>query len=110
RLIAEGVETAEEADTLTSLGVEFGQGYLFGRPEPIEAWVGAGQGRDRGDRGRRIRPSVASEMVRPVHAPVTETSLVAELSRPPQEPVGHLLQVRALALPLRRQGQVARHQ
>ncbi|MGZ8515067.1 MAG: EAL domain-containing protein [Candidatus Limnocylindrales bacterium] len=42
RLIAEGVETAEEADTLTSLGVEFGQGYLFGRPEPIEAWVGAG--------------------------------------------------------------------
>ena len=42
RLIAEGVETAEEADTLTSLGVEFGQGYLFGRPEPIGAWVAAG--------------------------------------------------------------------
>jgi EAL domain-containing protein (putative c-di-GMP-specific phosphodiesterase class I) len=41
RLIAEGVETPEEADTLTSLGVEFGQGYLFGRPEPIDAWVGA---------------------------------------------------------------------
>ncbi|HEY5276023.1 MAG TPA: EAL domain-containing protein, partial [Coriobacteriia bacterium] len=39
RLIAEGVETTEEADTLTSLGVEFGQGYLFGRPEPIDAWV-----------------------------------------------------------------------
>ena len=36
RLIAEGVETTEEADTLTSLGVEFGQGYLFGRPEPID--------------------------------------------------------------------------
>lgn len=42
RLIAEGVETPEEAETLTSLGVEFGQGYLFGRPEPIDAWVGAG--------------------------------------------------------------------
>ena len=42
RLIAEGVETSEEADTLTSLGVEFGQGYLFGRPEPIEAIVAAG--------------------------------------------------------------------
>jgi EAL domain-containing protein (putative c-di-GMP-specific phosphodiesterase class I) len=41
RLIAEGVETPEEADTLTSLGVEFGQGYLFGRPEPIDAWVAA---------------------------------------------------------------------
>ncbi len=37
RLIAEGVETVEEADTLTSLGVEFGQGYLLGRPEPIDA-------------------------------------------------------------------------
>jgi EAL domain-containing protein (putative c-di-GMP-specific phosphodiesterase class I) len=37
RLIAEGVETAEEANTLTQLGVEFGQGYLFGRPEPIDS-------------------------------------------------------------------------
>ena len=43
RLIAEGVETTEEAGTLTSLGVEFGQGYLFGRPQPIDAWVTAGQ-------------------------------------------------------------------
>jgi EAL domain-containing protein (putative c-di-GMP-specific phosphodiesterase class I) len=42
RLIAEGVETAEEAETLTLLGVEFGQGYLFGRPEPIDARVAAG--------------------------------------------------------------------
>ncbi len=42
RLIAEGVETPEEADTLTSLGVEFGQGYLLGRPEPIDSWIAAG--------------------------------------------------------------------
>jgi PAS domain S-box-containing protein len=35
RLIAEGIETEDEARTLTDLGVEFGQGYLFGRPEPI---------------------------------------------------------------------------
>jgi EAL domain-containing protein (putative c-di-GMP-specific phosphodiesterase class I) len=33
RLIAEGIETREEARTLTELGVEFGQGYLFGRPK-----------------------------------------------------------------------------
>jgi EAL domain-containing protein (putative c-di-GMP-specific phosphodiesterase class I) len=33
RLIAEGIETLEEAQTLASLGVEFGQGYLFGYPE-----------------------------------------------------------------------------
>jgi EAL domain-containing protein (putative c-di-GMP-specific phosphodiesterase class I)/GGDEF domain-containing protein len=31
-VIAEGIETREEADTLTGLGVRFGQGYLFGRP------------------------------------------------------------------------------
>ena len=42
RLIAEGVETAEEARTLTALGVEFGQGYFFGRPEPVNVWAGAG--------------------------------------------------------------------
>ena len=42
RLIAEGVETVEEAGTLTALGVEFGQGYLFGHPEPIEMWAAAG--------------------------------------------------------------------
>jgi EAL domain-containing protein (putative c-di-GMP-specific phosphodiesterase class I) len=40
RLIAEGVETAEEARTLTGFGVELGQGYLLGRPEPVEAWAG----------------------------------------------------------------------
>jgi EAL domain-containing protein (putative c-di-GMP-specific phosphodiesterase class I) len=32
RLIAEGVETAAEAEMLLRLGIEFGQGYLFGRP------------------------------------------------------------------------------
>lgn len=39
RLIAEGIETKEEARTLTGLGVEYGQGYLFGRPEPVEVWA-----------------------------------------------------------------------
>lgn len=39
RLIAEGVETIEEARTLTALGVEFGQGYLFGYPEPVAMWT-----------------------------------------------------------------------
>ena len=41
RLIAEGIETEEEAATLRVLGVEFGQGYLFGHPEPVETWVAA---------------------------------------------------------------------
>jgi EAL domain-containing protein (putative c-di-GMP-specific phosphodiesterase class I)/FixJ family two-component response regulator len=33
RLIAEGVERQEEADVLLGTGVEYAQGYLFGRPE-----------------------------------------------------------------------------
>jgi EAL domain-containing protein (putative c-di-GMP-specific phosphodiesterase class I)/CheY-like chemotaxis protein len=37
RLIAEGVESEDEATVLRRLGVEFAQGYLFGRPEPIAA-------------------------------------------------------------------------
>ena len=37
RLIAEGVETEPEAATLLALGVEYAQGYLFGRPGPVEA-------------------------------------------------------------------------
>jgi EAL domain-containing protein (putative c-di-GMP-specific phosphodiesterase class I)/DNA-binding response OmpR family regulator len=35
RLIAEGVERPEEARALQDLGVGFGQGYLFGRPEAM---------------------------------------------------------------------------
>ena len=33
---AEGVETCEEFERLKALGVNFAQGYLFGRPQPIE--------------------------------------------------------------------------
>ncbi|EJN08138.1 EAL domain-containing protein, partial [Bradyrhizobium sp. YR681] len=33
---AEGVETSEEFERLTALGVNFAQGYLFGRPQPVE--------------------------------------------------------------------------
>ncbi len=36
RLIAEGIETLAEAGTLRALGVEFGQGYLFGHPVPVQ--------------------------------------------------------------------------
>ena len=34
-LIAEGVETDEEANILVDLGIRFGQGYLLGRPEAV---------------------------------------------------------------------------
>ena len=35
RLIAEGVETQAEADALRELGIEFAQGYLYGRPARV---------------------------------------------------------------------------
>ncbi len=37
QLIAEGVETQAEADVLQRLGIEFAQGFLYGRPERIDA-------------------------------------------------------------------------
>lgn len=39
-LVGEGVETPEEAETLTELGVRMGQGYLFARPAPVQELVG----------------------------------------------------------------------
>ncbi|UCH78291.1 MAG: EAL domain-containing protein [Candidatus Coatesbacteria bacterium] len=37
RVIAEGIETEGELDTLQRAGVEFGQGYLLARPKPAPA-------------------------------------------------------------------------
>jgi len=39
--VGEYVETAEQSEALRKLGVDFGQGYLFGRPEPLDATVAA---------------------------------------------------------------------
>ena len=38
-LVAEGVETAAERQALLDLGVRAAQGYLFGRPRPVEELV-----------------------------------------------------------------------
>jgi EAL domain-containing protein (putative c-di-GMP-specific phosphodiesterase class I) len=38
QLIAEGIESHEEATTCLQLGCQFGQGYLFGRPQPLAAF------------------------------------------------------------------------
>jgi EAL domain-containing protein (putative c-di-GMP-specific phosphodiesterase class I) len=35
KVVAERIETEEEAALMASLGVEFGQGWLFGRPAPL---------------------------------------------------------------------------
>jgi EAL domain-containing protein (putative c-di-GMP-specific phosphodiesterase class I) len=41
RVVAEGVETAAEADALRSMGVDYGQGWHFGRPAVPEPLVPA---------------------------------------------------------------------
>ena len=46
-VVAEGVETAQQRARLESLGVNYMQGYLFGRPMPVEefvAWLGLRDG------------------------------------------------------------------
>jgi EAL domain-containing protein (putative c-di-GMP-specific phosphodiesterase class I) len=40
-VVAEGIETAEQLQALHELGCVRGQGYLFGRPEPIATLVAA---------------------------------------------------------------------
>jgi len=40
---AEGVETREQLETLRSLGVNFAQGYLLGRPVPLAELEGRPQ-------------------------------------------------------------------
>ncbi len=37
--VGEHVESAEQSDLLRKLGVDFGQGYLFGKAEPLDAAV-----------------------------------------------------------------------
>ena len=39
RVVAEGVETRAQADFLIASRCDCLQGYLFGRPEPLEPWV-----------------------------------------------------------------------
>jgi len=40
-VVAEGVETIEQADFLRTRGRVVYQGYLYGRPQSADAWLGA---------------------------------------------------------------------
>ncbi len=51
RLVAEGIESAAEARTLANMGVDFGQGYYYGRPAIVA---------DLGDAGARPGTAGAS--------------------------------------------------
>lgn len=39
-LIAEGVETATEAESIRAIGIQLAQGYYFARPAPAAQWAG----------------------------------------------------------------------
>ncbi len=39
QVVAEGVETPQQADFLNARGAIIHQGYLFGRPEPAQSWL-----------------------------------------------------------------------
>jgi len=34
-VVAEGIETREASDVLAALGCDYGQGWLFGKPQPL---------------------------------------------------------------------------
>ncbi len=38
-VIAEGIESVEQQEMLKDIGVDCGQGYLFARPQPIDAYI-----------------------------------------------------------------------
>ena len=40
-VIAEGIEDSVQNDLLLKLGCPYGQGYLYGRPQPLSTWISA---------------------------------------------------------------------
>jgi len=41
KVVAEGVETPEQADFLVAHGCDAMQGFLYAHPEPLDAWLAA---------------------------------------------------------------------
>lgn len=76
RTIAEGVETSEQVDALVALGVRQAQGYLLGRPMPIE----------------ELRRWVTDRPTRPAPQTVTRRVLVVDDRRADRTYIEYLLQ------------------
>ncbi len=77
RLVAEGIEREEELKTVLRLGVQYGQGYFLGMPEPYPEKLAdpirsalAGSLDDYSRRRFSVDLSICSLLVRPVTIPV----------------------------------------
>lgn len=80
RVIAEGIETPDELETVQTLGVNFGQGYLLGRPARAAVTTAKVRWRDRTTR----RPSRTSQTVSAIlsYTPaITPDTPVSEVKR-----------------------------
>jgi diguanylate cyclase (GGDEF)-like protein/PAS domain S-box-containing protein len=61
RLVAEGIETPEQAEFLKGLGCELGQGYYYSKPVTADAFEQLIRGLETGHRGRpTFRPRVVT--------------------------------------------------
>jgi EAL domain-containing protein (putative c-di-GMP-specific phosphodiesterase class I) len=56
RLVAEGIENRRDLAMLATLGVQYGQGYLLGRPAAVPQGVRRAAERSRSVRARAVRP------------------------------------------------------
>ena len=59
RVVAEGVETAGDAAALRALGVDYGQGWHFGRPGPADQLASCGGIREQDSRTASGSPMAA---------------------------------------------------
>lgn len=71
KIVAEGIETAAELDTVRQLGIEYGQGYFIARPAPasslIQSYthVRAGNGSSRATPATPARPTRCRKLTDP---------------------------------------------
>jgi EAL domain-containing protein (putative c-di-GMP-specific phosphodiesterase class I) len=85
-VIAEGIETEQQASAVRDLGCPIGQGYLFGRPQPIDTITRESlQRHDRAAKARRATRSVGAAAQRRLFElqaqGASHTSIAAALNR-----------------------------
>jgi sensor c-di-GMP phosphodiesterase-like protein len=68
-VIAEGIETQAQFNGLAALGCQSAQGFLFGKPQAIEAFAGARNLAvvERAAAVAKLRPGAAQKCEQPAH-------------------------------------------